>query len=202
MARLREAEGDLDAALELLDEADRVYDGDYSPNVRPVPAVRARLRLRRGELDQAEAWARERQLVRRRRAVLPARVRARHPGAAPARPHASGRTSTRPSACSSGCSAAAEEGGRGGSVIEVLVLLALAHQAGATCRPRSEALRRAVTLAQPEGYVRLFADEGPPMAALLRRWPGDRRTRYVRRLLAPPRPGAARVRRRAASSSR
>ena len=35
-------------ALGLLDEADRVYDGDYSPNVAPVAAVRARLRLRRG----------------------------------------------------------------------------------------------------------------------------------------------------------
>ena len=29
-------EGDLDAALELLDQADRVYVGDFLPNVRPV----------------------------------------------------------------------------------------------------------------------------------------------------------------------
>ena len=43
MARLREAEGDLDAAGDLLDEAVRVYVGDYSPNVRPVPAQRARV---------------------------------------------------------------------------------------------------------------------------------------------------------------
>ena len=43
-AGLKEAEGDLDAALDLLDEADRLYNGDYSPNVRPVPATRARLR--------------------------------------------------------------------------------------------------------------------------------------------------------------
>ena len=42
-----------------------------------------------------------------------------------------------------------------------------------------------MTLAQPEGYVRLFADEGPPMAALLKalvRQPGA--PGYVRRLLA------------------
>ena len=58
-ARLRQAEGDLDAALELLDEADRVYNGDYSPNVQPVPAMRARLRIRRGELRRREEWARE-----------------------------------------------------------------------------------------------------------------------------------------------
>ena len=36
MARLRAAEGELDDALALLDEAERVYDGDYSPDVQPV----------------------------------------------------------------------------------------------------------------------------------------------------------------------
>ena len=36
MARLREAEGDLDGALALLDEAERVYVGDFAPNVQPV----------------------------------------------------------------------------------------------------------------------------------------------------------------------
>ena len=39
MARVREAEGDLDGALDLLDEAERLYVGDFFPNVRPVPAV-------------------------------------------------------------------------------------------------------------------------------------------------------------------
>ena len=38
-ARLREAEGDLDAALALLDEADRVHDGDYFILRLPVPSV-------------------------------------------------------------------------------------------------------------------------------------------------------------------
>ena len=66
-------------ALALLDEADRVYNGDYSPNVRPVPAERARLRVRRGELDHALAWARERQLTADDDLSLPPGVRARHP---------------------------------------------------------------------------------------------------------------------------
>jgi LuxR family transcriptional regulator, maltose regulon positive regulatory protein len=43
LALLREAEGDLDAALGLLDEAERVYIGDFAPNVRPIPALRARM---------------------------------------------------------------------------------------------------------------------------------------------------------------
>ena len=48
MARIREAEGDLDGALDLLDEAERVYVGDFFPNVRPVPALRARVLARAG----------------------------------------------------------------------------------------------------------------------------------------------------------
>jgi len=81
--------------------------------------------------------------------------------------------------------AAAQDGGRGGSVLEVLILKALAHQARGEVPAALTELRRAVTLAQPEGYVRLFADEGPPMAALLKRLTKEPPAAgYVRRLLA------------------
>ena len=46
MARIKEADGDLDAAVALLDDAERVY-GDFSPNVRPRAAMRARVWVRR-----------------------------------------------------------------------------------------------------------------------------------------------------------
>ena len=59
MARVREAQGDLDAALTLLDEARRVYAGDYSPNVRPVPALRARVLATQSEVGEALRWVRE-----------------------------------------------------------------------------------------------------------------------------------------------
>ena len=39
MARIREAQGDLDGALDLLHEAERLYVSDFSPNVRPVAAL-------------------------------------------------------------------------------------------------------------------------------------------------------------------
>ncbi len=45
---IRQAEGDLDGALELLDEAERLYVGDFSPDVRPVAAVRARVWIAQG----------------------------------------------------------------------------------------------------------------------------------------------------------
>jgi LuxR family maltose regulon positive regulatory protein len=53
-------------------------------------------------------------------------------------------------------------------VIEILVLLSLAQQAHGDIPAALAALTRALRLAEPEGYVRLFADEGPAMAQLLR----------------------------------
>ena len=49
MARIRQAEGDLGGALDLLNEAERLYVGDFFPNVRPVPAWQARVRAAQGE---------------------------------------------------------------------------------------------------------------------------------------------------------
>ena len=48
MARIRQAEGDPAGAVELLDEAEQLYAGDFSPDVRPVPALRARVLGRSG----------------------------------------------------------------------------------------------------------------------------------------------------------
>ncbi len=53
MARLREAEGDAATALGLLDEAERVYVGDFSPDVRPVAATRARLLAASGDVAES-----------------------------------------------------------------------------------------------------------------------------------------------------
>ena len=80
---------------------------------------------------------------------------------------------------------AAEAGQRTGSVIEILVVQALAHQAREDVPAARASLQRAVTLAEPEGYVRIFADEGPPMASLLRAVSKQGTAPdYVRRLLA------------------
>ena len=63
---------------------------------------------------------------------------------------------------------AAEGGGRTGRVIEIVMLQALAHHAQRDMPAALASLGRAVTLAEPEGYVRIFADEGPPIVPLLR----------------------------------
>ncbi len=62
---------------------------------------------------------------------------------------------------------AAEAGHRTGNLIEILVLQALASAQRRDVPAALTTLERALTLAQPEGYVRTFVDEGPPMAALL-----------------------------------
>jgi LuxR family transcriptional regulator, maltose regulon positive regulatory protein len=62
---------------------------------------------------------------------------------------------------------AAESGARMGSAIEILILRALALHARRETSGAFVALGRALTLAEPEGYVRVFVDEGAPMAALL-----------------------------------
>jgi LuxR family maltose regulon positive regulatory protein len=64
---------------------------------------------------------------------------------------------------------AAEATGRTGSKIKALVLRALAHKVQADEARALFTLKQSLELAEPEGYVRTFADEGAPMAALLRR---------------------------------
>lgn len=89
----------------------------------------------------------------------------------------------------------AEDGARVGSIIEILTLRALALQAQHESREALAALESALVLAQPEGYVRVFVDEGMPMADLhsellkaRSRGPRDAHQHpllgYVRRLLA------------------
>ena len=97
-----------------------------------------------------------------------------------------------------------------GGVIEILTLRALACAGQGDRSGALAALERALALAEPEGYVRVFVDEGAPMAALLRQAPaGSARPAYRARLLAafpgaeprrPPtggRPSARRPRRAA-----
>jgi LuxR family maltose regulon positive regulatory protein len=80
---------------------------------------------------------------------------------------------------------ATETGGRTSRAIQILMLQALAFQAEGDTPRAMAALERALTLAEPEGFIRIFVDEGPPMARLLyeaaaRGVAPD----YVRRLLA------------------
>ena len=171
MARIRAAEGDLGGALDLLNEAERLYVSDFSPDVRPVPALRARVLVAQGRLGEALDWARERGLsvdddvsyLREFEHLTLARVLLA--GYQAERPTGSIHEVT---LLVERLLQAAEEGARTGSVLEILVLQALAQQTQGDIPAALASLQRALTLAEPEGYVRTFVDEGPPMASLLR----------------------------------
>ena len=66
-----------------------------------------------------------------------------------------------------GCSIAAETGGRWRSVVEILILQALAENERWRGAAGLDSLVGALTLAEPEGYVRSFVGEGAPMADML-----------------------------------
>jgi LuxR family maltose regulon positive regulatory protein len=188
MARVREAEGDLAGAVELLDDAERVYVGDFSPNVRPIPAMRARVWIAQGKLEDALDWARERHVsiddelsyLREYEHVTLARLLL-----AQYRNDRSERLGQQVVALLQRLLAAAEEAGRTGTALEILILQALAFQVRGDTAAALVPVQRALPPAEREGYARILLDEGEPMAALLgavaQRGTGSG---YVRRLLA------------------
>ena len=188
MARVREAEGDLGGAVDLLDEAERLYVSDMFPDVRPIAALRARVWVAQRRVGEALGWARERGLsveddlpyLREFEHITLARtLLAQYAAAGDERALADAiRLLER-------LLHAAQEGKRTGSVIELLMLRALAHQARGDVPGALDSLARALTLAEPEGHVRAFVDEGPPMASLLKACAKQGAApAYVRRLLA------------------
>ena len=168
MARLREAEGDLDAAVDLLDEAEQLYTSDYFPNVRPIPAMRARVRISQGRLGDASDWAREEGValddelsyVREFDHITLARLLLARPNGVELDP-------SQVTAFLGRLLDDAERGGRRRSIIEILLLQAVARRDAGDTDGAVASLTQALTLAEPEGYVRLFVDEGPSIAALL-----------------------------------
>ena len=170
MARIREAQGDLDDALNLLHKAENLYMSDFFPNVRPVAALKARVWLAQGRLDKALDWAREQGLtveddlyyLREFEHITLARVllvRYKSDRQDPSIFEALELLER--------LLQAAEEDGRMGSAIEILILQALTLYLKGNLPAALVPLERVLTLAEPEGYVRIFLDEGKPMAALL-----------------------------------
>jgi LuxR family maltose regulon positive regulatory protein len=80
---------------------------------------------------------------------------------------------------------ASEAGGWTGSLIQVLVLLALAYHAQGDLKEGASTLNRALILAEPEGFIRTFLDEGEPVTSMLRRAAARRNASdYIKQLLS------------------
>jgi LuxR family maltose regulon positive regulatory protein len=171
-ARLLLAQGDIDAAQVALQEAARLIQTHYCwPEVVWAnQCYQVRLWLARGDTNSAIGWterlrsegsegldfASELYQITRARVLLAQNL-------VDEAVSLLGRLAT-----------SAEAGGRTGRLIEILALLALGLSASriagrrqATIKPELKVLERALALAKPEGYARLFIDEGPSMAVLL-----------------------------------
>ena len=174
MAQLRLAHGDPSSADVLLVEAERVFNNDFAPVARPIPAVRARLHVHTGDLAAARAWAeragvgvtddvtylREYELITLARLLLAEHDATRNPTDLAQAVDLLARLHQ-----------AAEEGERIAVVLETCILQAcVCHRAGRA----DEAvgwLQQAVALARPRGWLRPFLDEGPRVRELLRLLP-------------------------------
>ncbi|MGH3176041.1 MAG: LuxR C-terminal-related transcriptional regulator, partial [Streptosporangiaceae bacterium] len=162
LAMIRQATGNPAGALEAITEAERASPGPAGL-LNPVPAQRARLLLAQGDLAAAARFPQENGLgpddepdyARESAHLVLARILLAQgrPGLA--------------LALLDRLYAAAKAQQRGDSLVETGALLALARAATGDEAGAVAALAEALLLACPQGYVRIFADEGPPMAALL-----------------------------------
>jgi LuxR family transcriptional regulator, maltose regulon positive regulatory protein len=166
LARIRQAQGDAAGAMDAIGQAERVeLSPQVTPLLNPVPAWRAQLMLAHGEVAAVAQWASGRELAADEEPTYPREreylVLARGMLAA----HAHDRALKLLERLRA--QAAAEQ--RTGSIIELAVLQALALAARGDQAAALASLADALILAAPEGYVRVFTDEGAPMARLLSR---------------------------------
>jgi len=171
LSRALQAIGDADGALNALQKAKRVAS-DVSPWYGTfVAAWEARLRLAQGDTAAAIHWTRESGLsvddefrldveseYRTLARVLIAQGKEQHKAS----------LMSKASGLLARLLKAAEAAGAVYQVIEILVLQALALQSQGKDNQALAPLERALSLAEPEGYVRTFIDEGAPMGELLR----------------------------------
>ena len=166
LAWIRQAQGDAAGAREAMGEAGRVAPGPAVAGLlNPVPAQRARLLLVQGEVTAAARWMEERGLgpddepgyPREPEYLVLARVLLAQDGPAPAL------------ALLGWLHTAAAAQNRAGSIVEIRALQALALAAAGDDNAAVNTLAQALILGCPQGYVRVFADEGAPMSALLAR---------------------------------
>jgi LuxR family maltose regulon positive regulatory protein len=164
LSRTKRARNDEGGALEMARQAERVArESGADLQIGIALAWMTRLRLARGELTEAVAFERE-QDANADDAAGAARVVDRLTSAKLLLAQGRHREALE---LLEELGETAEAAGRTGDLIEILTLQALALWAGGKKEQAVGTLATALALAEPEGYIRTFVDEGPPMAELL-----------------------------------
>jgi LuxR family maltose regulon positive regulatory protein len=188
-ARLKESQGDLEEAFNWLEEAEANYRRGPMPDVRPVSALKTRIWIKQNKLNEALGWVKEQGLspedelsfLREFDHITLARVLIAQYKNEPANELFSSTIGLLERLLKE-----AETGGRIGSVIEIRIVRALLYEAQGDIPFAIESLEFALRLAEPEGYARIFVDEGTSMARLLSEADAQGiKPEYVSKLLVP-----------------
>jgi LuxR family maltose regulon positive regulatory protein len=175
LARLRQAQGKADATTEALERAEAIARRDSGIlYANLVSSWQARTSLAQGDLTAARRWADSQESTLDVSDIPDFRleepgltlVRVRIAQASPRGTARGGRVEEATRLLEQ-LLLAAEAGGRVARVIEIQMLRALALQAGSDVDQAMIPLEQALSLAEPQAYVRIFLDEGSPMARLL-----------------------------------
>ncbi len=165
LAWIRQATGDPAGAMEAIGEAEQLTSGIAVADLfNPVPAQWARLRLAQGDIVAAAHWTNTRGLsaddepsyYREPEYLVVVRLLLAQDLPGPALALLEKMLAATPRSCA-------------GSIIEIQALQALALAARGAENTALDVLANALALARGPGYVRVFADEGAPMSALLHR---------------------------------
>lgn len=166
LARLRQVLGDGGASMEAIEMAEAIVPkAGRVMEARHVSGWRARLWMMQGNPDKASRWA-DSQGARLNLHEVPD-FQSEMPYLTLIRVHIVRDEIDDIPALLKRLHHVAEANERTGSIIEILILQSIAMYAQGKLDQSLSALARALSLAEPEGYVRIFIDEGPPMAELL-----------------------------------
>ena len=182
LAQLRHADGDPVGALAAVEEAERAMPQPILDPRLPLAALRADLAVIHGDLAEAARWVRAGGLAvddepvylrePEYRVLARLRIAEQDPAAA--------------LAVLERWQALALAQGRAASLLRLRVLEVLAHNTAGDRTAALRALAEALALAAPEGYLRVFLDEGPTLAALLRELMVGRRLEQLGVRAVPP----------------
>ena len=169
-ARMMQTMGDFDEALKLLEEAEQLYYPTPLPDIQPIATMRARVWIQQGQINSALSWAHDQQLtldsdVRYLNEFDLMTLAKIHIALVETGNHQS--SIEKLTQLLDRLLDSAEADRRMGSVIEISILQARLYWAQGHREIALTSLQWALQVAEPEGYVRIFVDEGEVMKMIL-----------------------------------